>query len=130
MDLYAALKRRSSTVLHASSRRWKRCATQNPTVAARMRAAPFQIKIKVKGVGPLDSARGKQECPTHTSVCVPEDFHRFIFFDVRMTLLPVLGKANVDKGDSAGNLATAEQQVPHRAFARFGMTKLNGRGRG
>jgi hypothetical protein len=48
----------------------------------------------------------------------------------RMTLLPVLGKANVDKGDSAGNLATAEQQVPHRAFARFGMTKANRRGHG
>jgi hypothetical protein len=92
MDLYAALKRRSSTVLHASSRRWKRCATQNPTVAARLRAAPFQIKIKVKGVGPLDSARGKQECPTHTSgLGPPKDFHRFICFDVQDDLASGFG---------------------------------------
>jgi hypothetical protein len=47
-QLYAALKRRSSTVPHV------------PLVLRK-------VKIKVRGVGPFGFAQGRQECPTHTS---------------------------------------------------------------
>jgi hypothetical protein len=81
----------------------KRCATQNPDVAARLKAAPFQtkIKVRVKGVGPfgfpLGFARGFGKTgragvsDPHEQSRVPRDSHSFIFLDVQVTLLPVLG---------------------------------------
>jgi len=52
--------------------------------AANVLPVPCKIKIKVKGVG--------QECPTHTSNPESKGFPQVYFFDVQITLLPILGR--------------------------------------
>src|SRR5258708_30076298 len=83
-------------------------------------AGPKALSATLSQTHPLACAA--PEPPPHPNLGVPQDFHRFIYFDVQMTVLPILGIERLDTGGSVSEgavaglacaLAAAETKVPH-----------------